>query len=49
VAVLVSVELCTLTLQRQDPSTANMIASGLFGDGAAAVASIQALNDSDQA
>lgn len=37
VAVLVSVELCTLTLQRDDPSTANMVASGLFGDGAAAV------------
>jgi alkylresorcinol/alkylpyrone synthase len=37
VAVLVSVELCSLTLQRQDPSAANMIAAGLFGDGAAAV------------
>jgi alkylresorcinol/alkylpyrone synthase len=37
VAVLVSVELCSLTVQRQDPSTANMIAAGLFGDGAAAV------------
>ena len=37
VAVLVSVELCSLTLQRSDASTANMIASGLFGDGAAAV------------
>ena len=37
VAVLVSVELCSLTLQRDDPSTANAIASGLFGDGAAAV------------
>ncbi len=37
VAVLVSVELCSLTVQRDDPSAANMIASGLFGDGAAAV------------
>jgi alkylresorcinol/alkylpyrone synthase len=37
VAVLVSVELCSLTVQRDDPSTANMVASGLFGDGAAAV------------
>jgi alkylresorcinol/alkylpyrone synthase len=37
VAVLVSVELCSLTVQREDPSAANMIASGLFGDGAAAV------------
>jgi alkylresorcinol/alkylpyrone synthase len=37
VAVLLSVELCSLTLQRGDFSVANMIASGLFGDGAAAV------------
>jgi alkylresorcinol/alkylpyrone synthase len=37
VGVLVSVELCSLTVQRDDPSTANLVASGLFGDGAAAV------------
>jgi alkylresorcinol/alkylpyrone synthase len=37
VAVLLSVELCSLTLQRGDSSTANLVASGLFGDGAAAV------------
>lgn len=37
VAVLLAVELCSLTLQRQDASLSNMIASGLFGDGAAAV------------
>ena len=37
VAVLLSVELCSLTLQREDLSVANIIASGLFGDGAAAV------------
>ena len=37
VAVLLSVELCSLTLQREDLSIANLIASGLFGDGAAAV------------
>ncbi|HEX8907590.1 MAG TPA: 3-oxoacyl-[acyl-carrier-protein] synthase III C-terminal domain-containing protein [Anaeromyxobacteraceae bacterium] len=37
VAVLLSVELCSLTLQRQDLSVANIIASGLFGDGAAAL------------
>ena len=37
VAVLVSVELCSLTLQHDDPSMANIVASGLFGDGAAAV------------
>ena len=36
-AVLLSVELCSLTWQREDLSIANMIASGLFGDGAAAV------------
>ncbi len=36
-AALVAVELCSLTLQRQDLSIANLIASGLFGDGAAAV------------
>ena len=37
VAVLLSVELCSLTLQRADLSIPNLIASGLFGDGAAAV------------
>lgn len=37
VAILLSVELCSLTLQRDDLSIANVIASGLFGDGAAAV------------
>ncbi len=37
VAVLLSVELCSLTLQREDLSVPNIIASGLFGDGAAAV------------
>jgi len=37
VAVLLSVELCSLTLQRRDLSIPNMIATGLFGDGAAAV------------
>lgn len=37
IAALVSVELCSLTLQKQDLSVANLISSGLFGDGAAAV------------
>ncbi len=37
VALLLSTELCSLTLQRGDLSVANLIASGLFGDGAAAV------------
>ncbi len=36
-ALLISVELCSLTIQAQDTSVANVIASGLFGDGAAAV------------
>lgn len=36
-AALLSVELCSLTHQREDLSIANIIASGLFGDGAAAV------------
>jgi alkylresorcinol/alkylpyrone synthase len=35
-ALVLSVELCSLTLQRDDASIANVIASGLFGDGAAA-------------
>ncbi|MFL6259863.1 MAG: type III polyketide synthase [Thermoanaerobaculia bacterium] len=37
VAVLLSAELCSLTLQPEDLSIPNLIASGLFGDGAAAV------------
>jgi alkylresorcinol/alkylpyrone synthase len=37
VGVLLSVELCSLTIQRDDTSMANLVASGLFGDGAAAV------------
>jgi Predicted naringenin-chalcone synthase len=37
IALLVSVELCSLTLQHDDDSVANFVASGLFGDGAAAV------------
>lgn len=37
VGVLLSVELCSLTLQRDDASMANFVATGLFGDGAAAV------------
>jgi alkylresorcinol/alkylpyrone synthase len=37
VAALVTVELCSLTVQRDDVSVPNLVASGLFGDGAAAV------------
>lgn len=36
-ACLLSVELCSLTLLKDDLSTANLISSALFGDGAAAV------------
>ncbi|MEM1177483.1 MAG: 3-oxoacyl-[acyl-carrier-protein] synthase III C-terminal domain-containing protein [Acidobacteriota bacterium] len=36
-AVLLSVELCSLTVQKEDLSIPNLIATGLFGDGAAAV------------
>lgn len=35
--ILLSVELCSLTIQPDDFSIANIISSGLFGDGAAAV------------
>lgn len=34
---LLAVELCSLTLQTRDLSVANLISTGLFGDGAAAV------------
>ena len=37
VGVLLAVELCSLTIQREDNSVANLVASSLFGDGAAAV------------
>lgn len=37
VAALLAVELCSLTIQRDDVSMANLISAGLFGDGAAAV------------
>ena len=37
IAVVLSVELCSLTLQPHDLSAANVIAAALFGDGAAAV------------
>jgi alkylresorcinol/alkylpyrone synthase len=36
-SLLLSIELCSLTLQKEDLSIANIVASGLFGDGAAAV------------
>uniref|UniRef100_A0AAU2W1C5 Type III polyketide synthase n=1 Tax=Streptomyces sp. NBC_00008 TaxID=2903610 RepID=A0AAU2W1C5_9ACTN len=42
VAVLLSVELCSLTFQRHDASTANLVATALFGDGASAVVALGA-------
>jgi alkylresorcinol/alkylpyrone synthase len=47
VAVLLSVELCSLTLQREDLSIPNLIASGLFGDGAAAAVVVGAARGGD--
>jgi alkylresorcinol/alkylpyrone synthase len=35
--ILLAIELCSLTIQRDDLSLANLVASGLFGDGSAAV------------
>ena len=40
VAVLLSVELCSLTVQRTDASAANLVAGSLFGDGAAAAVAV---------
>ncbi|MFF9851125.1 type III polyketide synthase [Streptomyces litmocidini] len=39
-ALLLSTELCSLTLQRADTSMANLVAGGLFGDGAAALVAV---------
>jgi alkylresorcinol/alkylpyrone synthase len=36
-ALLLSIEFCSLTIQHDDLSVANMVSSGLFGDGSAAV------------
>lgn len=47
VAVLLSVELCSLTVQHDDSSMANIVASGLFGDGAAAVVMVGERRASD--
>ena len=48
-AALLSVELCSLTIQRDDRSTANLISTGLFGDGAAAVIVTGSQRSADQA
>ncbi|MDQ3627307.1 MAG: type III polyketide synthase [Actinomycetota bacterium] len=49
VAVLVAVELCSLTVQRDDTSVPNLVASGLFGDGAAAVVAAGSRRQTDAA
>ncbi|WP_345696293.1 type III polyketide synthase [Kitasatospora terrestris] len=40
VALLLATELCSLTLQRADRSTANLVATALFGDGAGALLAV---------
>ncbi|MEU9127612.1 3-oxoacyl-[acyl-carrier-protein] synthase III C-terminal domain-containing protein [Kitasatospora sp. NPDC048540] len=40
VALLLSTELCSLTLQRSDGSPANLVAGALFGDGAGALLAV---------
>ncbi|MEU8927406.1 3-oxoacyl-[acyl-carrier-protein] synthase III C-terminal domain-containing protein [Kitasatospora sp. NPDC048545] len=40
VAVLLSVELCSLTLQRTDTSVQNLVAGALFGDGAGVLVAV---------
>ncbi len=35
--ILLAIELCTLTVQKDDHSMANFVGSGLFGDGAASI------------
>jgi alkylresorcinol/alkylpyrone synthase len=44
-AALLAVELCSLTLQKEDVSMANLISSALFGDGAAATIVVGAEKD----
>ena len=48
VAALLAVELCSLTIQRQDNSVANLVASSLFGDGAGAVIAEGAARSADR-
>ena len=40
VGILLSIELCSLTIQKDDLSVANLISSALFGDGGAAVLAV---------
>jgi alkylresorcinol/alkylpyrone synthase len=48
-ALLLSVELCSLTLQRADPSMQNLVAGALFGDGAAAAVATGSGRDGSRA
>jgi alkylresorcinol/alkylpyrone synthase len=47
VALVVSIELCSLTIQWDDRSMANIVGTGLFGDGAAAVVMVGADHTSE--
>jgi alkylresorcinol/alkylpyrone synthase len=49
VAALLSVELCSLTVPRTKVTTADLVASALFGDGAAAVVATGDETDGDEA
>jgi len=48
VGALVTAEICSLTVQRDDVSVPNLVASGLFGDGAAAVVAAGAERELDR-
>ncbi|WP_042434044.1 type III polyketide synthase [Streptacidiphilus anmyonensis] len=48
-ALLLSVELCSLTLQRADASMQNLVAGALFGDGAAAAVAVGSRRDARDA
>jgi alkylresorcinol/alkylpyrone synthase len=48
VALVVSVELCSLTIQWDDPAMANLVGTGLFGDGAATVVMVGAKHPAAQ-
>lgn len=45
IGVLVAAEVCSLTVQRDDASIANLVASGLFADGASAVVARNRLDE----
>lgn len=47
VAVALTIELCSLTLQREDASVANLISTGLFGDGASCAIVVGSAHERD--